>query len=43
MDYWNSLPEERRAKPRAGLRPEREKEVLAAWHTRGEETDESGT
>ena len=28
---WKSLPEARRAKPRAGLAPEREKEVLAAW------------
>ena len=30
--YWNSLPEERRAKPRAGLDAEKEKQVLAAWH-----------
>ena len=34
MDYWNSLPEERRGKPRAGLTAEREKEVLTAWHAR---------
>jgi len=34
MDYWNSLPEERRATPRAGLSPEKEKIVLAAWHAR---------
>ena len=34
MDYWNSLPEERRATPRAGLSPEKEKKVLAAWHAR---------
>ena len=30
--YWDSLPSERREKPRAGLDPEKEKEVLAAWH-----------
>ena len=30
--YWDSLPEERRAKPRAGLAPEKEKQVLEAWH-----------
>jgi 2'-hydroxyisoflavone reductase len=35
LDWWRSLPEERRAKPRAGLDPEREREVLAAWHARG--------
>ncbi len=34
MDYWNSLPEERRAKPKAGLSAEKEKKVLAAWHAR---------
>jgi len=43
MDYWNSLPEERRATPRAGLSPEKEKKVLAVWHSRGEETEESGS
>ncbi len=32
VDYWNALPEERRAKPRAGLDAEKEREVLAAWH-----------
>jgi 2'-hydroxyisoflavone reductase len=37
LAYWNSLPEERRAKPRAGLPAEREAEVLAAWHARGSE------
>ncbi len=37
MDYWNSLPEDRRANPKAGLSAEKEKEVLAAWHARGEE------
>jgi len=36
MDYWNSLPEDRRANPKAGLSAEKEKEVLAAWHARTE-------
>jgi 2'-hydroxyisoflavone reductase len=30
--YFKSLPADRQAKPRAGLKPEREAEVLAAWH-----------
>ncbi len=34
LDWWLSQPEERRAKPRAGLDPQKEKEVLAAWHAR---------
>jgi 2'-hydroxyisoflavone reductase len=34
LDWWNTLPEERRASPRAGLPAERETEVLAAWHAR---------
>lgn len=32
LDWWKSLPEERRSQPRAGLSAEREAEVLAAWH-----------
>ena len=32
--YWRGLPEERRAKPKAGLPPVREAEVLKAWHLR---------
>lgn len=32
VEWWNSLPEERRAEPRAGLPADREAEVLAAWH-----------
>lgn len=32
VDWWNTLPEERRASPRAGMAPDREAEVLAAWH-----------
>ena len=34
LDFYNGEPEERRVKLRAGLAPEREKEVLAAWHAR---------
>jgi len=34
LEYWNSLPEERRAKPRAGLAADKEVAVLAAWHKR---------
>jgi 2'-hydroxyisoflavone reductase len=34
LDWWKTLPEERRARPRAGLAAEREVEVLAAWHAR---------
>jgi len=37
LEWWNTLPEERRATPRAGLDPEKEKEVLAAWHARNTE------
>jgi 2'-hydroxyisoflavone reductase len=31
LAWWKAQPEERRAKPRAGLTAEREREVLAAW------------
>lgn len=34
LAWWRSLPAERRAKPRAGLSPEREAEVLGAWRAR---------
>jgi 2'-hydroxyisoflavone reductase len=34
LAWWQTLPEERRAKPRAGLTPGREAEVLAAWKER---------
>jgi 2'-hydroxyisoflavone reductase len=37
LEWWNGLDEERRSKPRAGLAPEKEARVLAAWHARGEE------
>jgi 2'-hydroxyisoflavone reductase len=32
LDWWRTLPKERTAKPKAGLAPEREAAVLAAWH-----------
>ncbi|MBP7147885.1 MAG: SDR family oxidoreductase [Acidobacteria bacterium] len=32
LAWWKSLPAERRSKLRAGIKPEREAEVLAAWH-----------
>jgi 2'-hydroxyisoflavone reductase len=35
MEYWNSLPAERRDTPRAGCPPELEEKVLKAWHARG--------
>lgn len=35
LAWFRSLPEERRAELRAGLDPEKEREVLAAWHARG--------
>ena len=31
VDWWNTLPEERRAEPRAGLPADLEAEILAAW------------
>ena len=34
VEWWNSLPDERRAEPRAGLPADREANVLAAWHAR---------
>ena len=35
VEWWNTLPEERRAQMRAGLPADREAEVLAAWAARG--------
>jgi len=32
LDWWQTLPGERTAKPRAGLDPVKEQRVLAAWH-----------
>jgi len=34
LAWWRAQPEERRQKPRAGLTPAREAEVLAAWKAR---------
>ena len=34
LEWHKRRPAEQREKPRAGLAPEREKEVLAAWHAR---------
>ena len=34
LAYFKSLPEDRQAQLKAGLKPEREKEVLEAWHKR---------
>jgi 2'-hydroxyisoflavone reductase len=31
LKWWDTLPEARRAKPRPGLKPERETELLALW------------
>ena len=36
LDWFQAQPEERRSKMRAGIRPEREAEVLAAWKAREE-------
>ena len=35
IEYWNSLPAERRENPRAGCPPELEETVLKAWHAAG--------
>jgi 2'-hydroxyisoflavone reductase len=40
LTWWNSLAEERRSKPRAGLPREKETEVLAAWKNRDEKPAE---
>jgi len=32
LHWWQTLPEERRGRTRAGLAPEKEERVLAAWH-----------
>ncbi len=34
LAWWRALPEERRARLRAGIPPEREAAALAAWHAR---------
>ncbi|MDB4967047.1 MAG: dependent epimerase/dehydratase family protein [Myxococcales bacterium] len=34
LAWWKTLPEERRAKPKAGISAEREQSVLTAWHAK---------
>ncbi len=34
LAWWDTLPEERRASPKAGLPPDREAELIAAWKAR---------
>ena len=34
LAFWKTLPDDRRKKLRAGISPEREQEVLAAWKSR---------
>jgi 2'-hydroxyisoflavone reductase len=36
LAWFRSLPAERQAQPRAGIKPEREKQVLEAWAARGQ-------
>jgi 2'-hydroxyisoflavone reductase len=35
LAWWNAQTEERRAQKRMGMSPEREEELLRAWHARG--------
>ncbi len=34
LEWWKTLPDDRRAKLKRGLSPERESELLAAWHAK---------
>ena len=34
LEWFRTLPAERQAAPKAGMKPEREKELLALWHAR---------
>ena len=43
LAWWQGLPTERRAKLRAGLSPEREAQVLAAWHAKDAAKDPAAT
>ncbi len=40
LDWFKTLPEERQANLRAGIKPDREAEVLAAWHARHGDLDQ---
>jgi 2'-hydroxyisoflavone reductase len=42
LEYWHSLPADRRAAPRAGCPPELEAKTLAAWHAREKKETEIG-
>ncbi len=42
LAWWEAQPEERKAKPEAGLSAEREASVLAAWHGRASATATTG-
>jgi 2'-hydroxyisoflavone reductase len=35
LKWWRTLPPERQARPLTGFTPEREKQILAAWKSRG--------
>ena len=35
LDWWETLPQERRSNPKAGLARNKEKRVLEKWHSRG--------
>jgi 2'-hydroxyisoflavone reductase len=41
LEYWNSLPADRRAEPRAGCPAELEAKTLAAWHEKQKQDTES--
>lgn len=40
LEYWNSLPADRRAEPRAGCPAELEAKTLAAWHAKKKQKQE---
>jgi len=40
LDWFKTLPEERQTNLRAGIEPDREAEVLAAWHARHGDLDQ---
>jgi 2'-hydroxyisoflavone reductase len=42
LEYWHSLPADRRAAPRAGCPPELEAKTLAAWHASQKKETETG-
>jgi len=42
LDWWGTLPEQRRNQQRAGLPADRERELLAAWHARTNAGSDAG-